>query len=93
MFGEMMKAWGPMNEAGMAMWQQMLGQMGGKAPTLSDTIFALSSGAPPAAIAIVRISGPRADAALEALAGTLPAAAHGDARRACAMTGKSLIMR
>jgi hypothetical protein len=31
MFGEMMKAWGPMNEAGMAMWQQMFGQMGGKA--------------------------------------------------------------
>jgi len=32
----------------------------------------LSSGAPPAAIAVVRISGPEADAALEALAGTLP---------------------
>jgi hypothetical protein len=30
MFGDMIKAWGPMNEAGMAMWQQMLGQMGGK---------------------------------------------------------------
>ena len=27
---EMMKAWGPMNEAGMNMWKQMLGQMGGK---------------------------------------------------------------
>lgn len=26
-FGEMMKAWGPMNEAGMNMWRQMLGQM------------------------------------------------------------------
>jgi tRNA modification GTPase len=37
------------------------------------TIFALSSGQPPAAIAIVRISGPRAGAALEALAGPLPA--------------------
>jgi len=33
MFGDMAKAWGPMNEAGMAMWRQMLGQMGGaKAP-------------------------------------------------------------
>ena len=42
-------------------------------PALTDTIYALSSGAPPAAIALVRISGPRADAALEALAGTLPA--------------------
>jgi hypothetical protein len=30
MFGDAMKAWGPMNEAGMAMWRQMLGQMGGK---------------------------------------------------------------
>lgn len=39
---------------------------------LSDTIYALSSGGPPAAIAVVRISGPRADAALQALAGTLP---------------------
>jgi hypothetical protein len=27
---EMMKAWGPMNEAGMAMWRQMLGQSGAK---------------------------------------------------------------
>lgn len=39
---------------------------------MSDTIYALSSGAPPAAIAIVRISGPRADAALEALTGGRP---------------------
>jgi tRNA modification GTPase len=37
-----------------------------------DTIFALSSGSPPAAIAIVRISGPAADRALERLAGRLP---------------------
>jgi len=39
---------------------------------LTDTIFALSSGAPPAAIAVVRISGPGADPALRALAGALP---------------------
>ena len=39
---------------------------------LTDTIYALSSGAPPAAVAVVRISGPRAHAALEALAGRLP---------------------
>ena len=38
----------------------------------ADTIFALSSGSPPAALAVVRISGPRAEAALEALAGKLP---------------------
>jgi tRNA modification GTPase len=39
----------------------------------ADTIFALSSGSPPAALAVVRISGPRSGAALEALTGTLPA--------------------
>ncbi len=36
------------------------------------TIFALSSGRPPAAIAVIRISGPRAGAALRALTGKLP---------------------
>jgi tRNA modification GTPase len=40
----------------------------------SDTIFALSSGRPPAAVAVVRISGPRAGAALERLIGRVPAA-------------------
>ena len=39
---------------------------------MTDTIFALSSGPPPAAIALVRISGPGAGAALAALAGKLP---------------------
>jgi tRNA modification GTPase len=38
----------------------------------SDTIFALSSGRPPAAIAVIRISGPRARHALQALTGRLP---------------------
>jgi tRNA modification GTPase len=37
-----------------------------------DTIFALSSGQPPAAIAVLRVSGPRAGAALEALTGSCP---------------------
>ena len=37
-----------------------------------DTIFALSSGSPPAAIGVIRISGPRAGAALQALAGRIP---------------------
>ena len=40
--------------------------------TSRDTIFALSSGPPPAAIAVLRVSGPKADAALQALAGALP---------------------
>lgn len=38
----------------------------------SDTIFALSSGRPPAAISIIRISGARAHAAGELLGGSLP---------------------
>ena len=42
-----------------------------------DTIYALSSGRPPAAIAVVRISGPRAGDALKALTGRIP-----DARKA-----------
>jgi tRNA modification GTPase len=39
---------------------------------VTDTIFALSSGAPPAAIAVVRISGPAAHRAVEELTGALP---------------------
>ena len=39
-----------------------------------DTIFALSSGRPPAAIAVIRTSGPQAFAACEAIAGRLPPA-------------------
>lgn len=38
-----------------------------------DTIFALSSGAPPAGIAVVRVTGPGAGKAVEALAGRMPA--------------------
>jgi tRNA modification GTPase len=38
-----------------------------------DTIFAVSSGAPPAAIAVMRISGSAAFAVGEALAGPIPA--------------------
>ncbi|MEJ2410734.1 MAG: tRNA uridine-5-carboxymethylaminomethyl(34) synthesis GTPase MnmE [Novosphingobium sp.] len=41
---------------------------------MDDTIFALSSGSPPAAIAVVRVSGPQAGAALAALADGLPKA-------------------
>lgn len=39
---------------------------------MSDTIFALSSGAPPAAIGVIRISGPGAGVALRSLTGSLP---------------------
>jgi tRNA modification GTPase len=41
-------------------------------PRARDTIFALSSGQPPAGIAVVRISGPEARSTLTALCGTLP---------------------
>ena len=40
--------------------------------SVRDTIFALSSGRPPAAIAVVRLSGPRAGEALKALTGKIP---------------------
>lgn len=39
---------------------------------MGDTIYALSSGRPPAAIAVIRISGPDAHRAGEAIAGALP---------------------
>ena len=39
---------------------------------MTDTIFALSSGGPPAAIGVVRISGPRAGSVVEAMCGKLP---------------------
>ena len=39
---------------------------------MSDTIFAVSSGTPPCAIAVVRISGPDAGGAVATLAGALP---------------------
>lgn len=41
-------------------------------PGSSDTIYALSSGSVPAAIGVVRISGPQARAALEAFVGRVP---------------------
>ncbi len=43
---------------------------------MTDTIFALSSGQPPAGIAVIRVSGHGAGPALGALAGALPAARH-----------------
>jgi tRNA modification GTPase len=46
-----------------------------------DTIYALASGRPPAAVAIIRVSGPQAHAAGRALAGQLP-----EARRAALRT-------
>ena len=39
---------------------------------MTDTIYALSSGSVPAAIAVIRVSGPQARAALQALTGKVP---------------------
>ncbi len=47
---------------------------------LGDTIYALSSGRPPAAIAIIRLSGEAAYATAAALAGALPPARHAAVR-------------
>ncbi len=55
-----------------------------------DTIFALSSGAPPAAIAVLRISGPDAGEALQALAGRLPPPRRATAATLCAADGSEL---
>ncbi|GAA4642222.1 tRNA uridine-5-carboxymethylaminomethyl(34) synthesis GTPase MnmE [Pontixanthobacter gangjinensis] len=46
-----------------------------------DTIYALSSGSPPAGIAVIRVSGSKAGPALQSLAGKLP-----EARRASVAT-------
>ena len=50
---------------------------------MTHSIFALSSGAPPAAIAIVRISGPHAADAVRALAGRLPRPRQASLARLC----------
>jgi tRNA modification GTPase len=47
----------------------------------ADTIVAQSSGRPPAAIAVIRTSGPAAKAAAERLAGPLPVERHATLRR------------
>jgi tRNA modification GTPase len=48
-----------------------------------DTIFALSSGRPPAAIAVIRISGPRAGVALERMIGRVPQPRRAALARVC----------
>jgi tRNA modification GTPase len=46
-----------------------------------DTIFALSSGRPPAAISVIRVSGPGAHQAAERIAGALPAVRNAAVRQ------------
>jgi tRNA modification GTPase len=56
-----------------------------------QTIFALSSGRPPAAIAVIRISGPRASAALIRLMGRVPEPRHATFARLCDPATKEII--
>lgn len=56
-----------------------------------DTIVALSSGRPPAAIAVVRTSGPAAIEAAEILAGSLPTERQATLRRLTSPVDRSLI--
>jgi tRNA modification GTPase len=53
-----------------------------------DTIFALSSGRPPAAIAVVRVSGPHARNAIMSLAGRLPQPRQAALRRLVSRSGE-----
>jgi tRNA modification GTPase len=55
---------------------------------LRDTIFALSSGRPPAAIAVVRVSGPHARDAIMSLAGRLPQPRQAALRRLVSRSGE-----
>ena len=57
---------------------------------MTDTIFALSSGSPPAAIAVLRISGPLAGMALRQLSGSLPEARRATAAKLCDGIGELL---
>ncbi|MEZ5787884.1 MAG: tRNA uridine-5-carboxymethylaminomethyl(34) synthesis GTPase MnmE [Xanthobacteraceae bacterium] len=61
------------------------------APADADTIFALSSGRPPAAIAVIRISGPQAGPALMALVGKMPTPRRATRVQACDPENRNLI--
>ena len=56
----------------------------------ADTIFALSSGRPPAAVSVIRVSGPAAHEAGRRLAGKLPRSRHAGLRRLRAAGGDTL---
>lgn len=65
---------------------------------MSETIFALSSGRPPAAIAVIRISGPQAHQAAAPICGTLPGvrrAAVRELRNPCSgeLLDQALVLR
>lgn len=57
---------------------------------MTDTIFALSSGAPPAAIAVIRLSGPSTSTAVAEICGGLPAPRSPTLRKVRGHTGDVL---
>jgi tRNA modification GTPase len=57
----------------------------------ADTIFALSSGRPPAAVAVIRVSGPRAHEAGASIAGDLPPARSAAVRELRHPTNRDLL--
>lgn len=58
--------------------------------TARDTIVAISSGAPPAAIGVIRVSGPGAGEAIDSLCGRRPAARRASLARLCDKEGALL---
>lgn len=58
--------------------------------SMTDTIIARASGAGPAAVAVLRLSGPQAGRVLEALAGRLPEPRRASLRRLRGMDGEML---
>lgn len=59
-------------------------------PAVRDTIFALSSGSAPSAIAVMRVSGPRAQHVILQSVGVLPAPRRASFRRICDERGSVL---
>lgn len=57
---------------------------------MNDTIYAVSSGAPPAAIAVFRVSGPAASVVAQTLAGVLPQPRRATLRRLRDAAGETL---
>ncbi|HLO23009.1 MAG TPA: tRNA uridine-5-carboxymethylaminomethyl(34) synthesis GTPase MnmE [Methyloceanibacter sp.] len=73
-----------------------MSEIGGIGPNPGDTIVALASGAGPAAIAVVRVSGPATREVLEALTGGVPEARHASLRDIgpphCSLLDRGLVL-
>jgi tRNA modification GTPase len=73
-----------------------MSEIGGIEPNPGDTIVALASGAGPAAIAVVRVSGPATREVLEALTGGVPEARHASLRDIgpphCSLLDRGLVL-